>query len=322
VLTAQRANDPLLDPLLEAATAEERQRAIADLLAGHAYARIDRILAMKFRQSSLQDEERQDLRAEIVLRLVNRLHRLAEDPDAEPLISLGDYVAGVTLNAYNDLLRRLFPNRARLRSRVRYALGNDSRLALWSAGETSIAGLAAWSGQRDDTAPVTELPDLPPGDDLPQLLVTLFERVGHPIALDDLIALLAEVLGITDRTPDVPPTKEIVAPFRDPSEDLEKLQYLRALWEQIRELPLPQRIALLLSARDAEGESVAYFLPATGVAAIRQIAATLDMDARELAGLWSKLPLDDFRIAELLKTTRPHVITLRRAARERLARLR
>jgi hypothetical protein len=38
------------------------------------------------------------------------------------------------------------------------------------------------------------------------------------------------------------------------------------------------------------------------------------------AGLWSRLPLDDASIAELLNITRQQVINLRKCARERLAR--
>ena len=323
MLTAQRANDPLLDPLLEAETAEERQRAIAELLANHAYDRIDRILAAKFRQSSLDLDDRHDLRSEIILRLVNRLQRLAADPEVEPLISIPDYVAVVTLNAFDELLRRLFPNRTSFRNRVRYRLRSDPRLAIWSVGEDVICGLAAWRNRSAGAVAVapSSISGLSvAGDDLPRLMVAVFERVGRPITFDHLVSLLAGVLGITDRVPDPKMRSELVAPFRHPSEDLERLQYLRALWDEICALPLPQRVALLLNSRDADGESVTHFLPATGVATVRQIAGAMAMDARDLAGLWLDLPLDDSRIAELLRVRRQHVISLRRAARERLAR--
>jgi len=323
MLTVRRANDPLLDQLFEAETVEERQRAIADLLANHAYDRIDKILAAKFSRSSLGLDERRDLRADIVLRLVHRLQRLADDPEIDPLMSVRDYVAVVTFNAFDELLRRAFPNRTKLRNRIRYTLRNDLRLALWSAGETAMAGLAAWRNQGDHAAAVrpSSIPGLAAaGHELPRLLVTLFEHAGHPIALDDLVSLLAGILGVTDQIPDPPVRQQLVAPFRHPSEDLERLQYLRALWAEICELPLPQRIALLLSARDAGGESVTRFLPVTGVAGVRQIAGAMAMAARELAGLWRDLPLDDGRIAGILRTTRPQVISLRRSARERLVR--
>lgn len=323
MLTAQRANDPLLDPLLDAETVEERQRATADLLANHAYDRIDRILAAKFRQSSLGPDEQHDVRAEVLLRLVNRLQRLVADPETEPLASFSDYVAAVTLNTFDELLRRLFPNRTSFRNRVRYRLRNDPALAIWSVGETVMAGLAVWRNRSDRAVSVA--PSLTLGlpaarHDLPRLMAALFERVGRPMAFDDLVSLLADALGITDRAPDREMRIEQVAPCRHPSENLERLQYLRTLWGEICALPLPQRTALLLNARDADGESVTHFLPATGVATVRQIADALSIDARDLAGFWSDLPLDDLRIAELLGVRRQQVISLRRAARERLAR--
>lgn len=323
MLTVQRANDPLLEPLLEAETAEERQRAIAELLDSHAYDRIDRILAAKFRQSSRGLDERHDLRAEIILRLVTRLQRLAADPRAESLASFPDYVAVVTLNAFDELLRRLFPNRTSFRNRVRYRLRSDPKLAVWSAGDTVLAGLAAWRNRSDRAVAVapSSISGLSAaGDDLAGLLVAFFECVGSPVAFDDLVSLLAGVLGVTDRAPEPKVGSELVALGRHPSENLERLQYLDALWDEICALPRPQRIALLLNARDASGESVTHFLPATGVATVRQIAEAMEMDARDLAGLWSGLPLDDLRIAEILCVRRQQVINLRRAARERLAR--
>jgi hypothetical protein len=44
------------------------------------------------------------------------------------------------------------------------------------------------------------------------------------------------------------------------------------------------------------------------------------MDADRFAELWNDLPLDDARIAELLKLTRQQVINARKSGRERLAR--
>jgi hypothetical protein len=104
------------------------------------------------------------------------------------------------------------------------------------------------------------------------------------------------------------------------SRELENLQSLRSLWSEIAELPPNQRVALLLGARDASGESVLRLLPGTGIATIRQIAETLLLDARALAELWRALPLDDNRVAAMLRMTRQQVINLRRSARDRLKR--
>jgi hypothetical protein len=95
---------------------------------------------------------------------------------------------------------------------------------------------------------------------------------------------------------------------------------LRELWQELQQLPVRQRIALLLNLRDAEGQGMIASLPLTGVATMRQIAAVLEMPAAELAALWRDLPLDDQRIALRLQLTRQQVINLRKSGRDRLAR--
>jgi hypothetical protein len=101
---------------------------------------------------------------------------------------------------------------------------------------------------------------------------------------------------------------------------VEKRIFLQRLWEEVRELPLAQRAALLLNLREADGRGCLALFPATGVATLRQIAETLEISAERLAELWLQLPLDDATIAGLLDLTRQQVINLRKSARERLAR--
>jgi hypothetical protein len=90
----------------------------------------------------------------------------------------------------------------------------------------------------------------------------------------------------------------------------------------IRDLPLLQRRALLLYARDANGGSAIPLLVFTGIATLDEIAGVLDFTRAQLEPWWDRLPLADLDIADLLGITRPQVIGLRRAARERLERAR
>ena len=95
---------------------------------------------------------------------------------------------------------------------------------------------------------------------------------------------------------------------------------LLALWREIRALPLQQRAALLLHLRDHRGNSAIPLLVFTGTATLDEIGCVLQLDRARLEAIWDQLPLPDADIAVLLHTTRPRVIGLRRAARERLAR--
>ena len=95
---------------------------------------------------------------------------------------------------------------------------------------------------------------------------------------------------------------------------------LGQIWQEITELPRNQRVALLLNLRDHIGDSALRLFPALGIASIRHVAQVLELDALELASMWSKLPLEDLDLAEMLGLSRQQVINLRKSARQRLAR--
>lgn len=314
-------NDPLLRPLLEAPTAEERESVLEGLLAGHAYARIDRALDARYRQSGLSPSHREDLRAEVLLRLLNRLHALVNDDTSEPVASFQDYVAVVAFNTFDGLLRRSYPLRSKLKNRIRYALRHDPRLTERSHGGEPVAALAEWPQNGDDVADTIALDSLPRGDgNLRPLLLQILEQAGRPVTVSALTGAVAELQDIPAHNAIEPLALAEATEPRDFTEDLANAAFLRDVWNEIRELPVKQRVALLLSVRDASGESVVRFLPATGVASGRQIAEALELAPFELARLWEDLPLDDTRIALLLDATRQQVINLRQAARNRLAR--
>jgi hypothetical protein len=92
------------------------------------------------------------------------------------------------------------------------------------------------------------------------------------------------------------------------------------LWTEILDLPPRQRLALLLNARDAAGDSVLRLLIEARIVTPRELAPAIDVRESDLDPLLGRLPLPDVDIAEWLQVTRQQVINLRRAARDRLAR--
>jgi hypothetical protein len=308
----QETHDPLLERLAAAGTGEERTRAIEELLAEHAYWRIDRILDAKFRRSSLAGHHRDDIRNEILLRLVHRLHQV--DAQSDPLQSFAGYVAAVAYNTFDDFIRRAFPQRAKLKNRIRYALQHDERFAVWESHGALLCGVRAHDGQ-ETVSGVT--PAVNGSADLRDALAQLLLDARGPLDLETVVSKFQEVYGSANEAAMHDDARRSQQSTVD---TIENVQLLRMLWEEICALPLTQRIALLLSARDRGGESVTRFLPITGVASVRQIGRTLSLDARELESLWEELPLEDTRIAVILQVTRQQVINLRRSARERLAR--
>src|SRR5262245_8405083 len=97
---------------------------------------------------------------------------------------------------------------------------------------------------------------------------------------------------------------------------VEKRIFLQRLWEEVRQLPRQQRVALLLNLRDTEGRSCIALFPALGIATLRELAEALEMSAEGLAEIWNETPLEDLKIAELLRLTRQQVINARKSARE------
>src|SRR5213075_1008356 len=105
-----------------------------------------------------------------------------------------------------------------------------------------------------------------------------------------------------------------------PDVAVESMQSLHELWREIRELPRRQRLALLLNARDAAGDSVMRLLIESGVVTARELALAVEVRESDLEPLIGRLPMMDSAIAESLQVTRQQVINLRSAARDRLAR--
>ena len=87
-------------------------------------------------------------------------------------------------------------------------------------------------------------------------------------------------------------------------------------------LPAKQRAALLLNLRESHEVSAVPMLIISGVATMEEIAAAAGMTRAELEAVWDDLPLEDAAIALRLGLTRQQVTSLRKTARERLARRR
>lgn len=312
------ANDPRLEPLVGSGGAEgELER----LLVGAAPL-IRRIVSRYFRASEDAAHEAADLVATINLRLLHRLRRLTASP-AMAIADFDAYVAMLSYNVINDYLRRRYPERARLKNRLRYALLHDRRLALWRTPAGMAAGLKEWTGGMAAAPAVTLEPEgvtrqMRDRDDPAGALHALFEATGRAVELEALVDYAAALWHIVDA---VPVELEAAASATElVPEMLDRREMLRALWREIAELRPMQRKALLLNLRDEETVNVIALIVRTGTASVDDLAAALELSVEQLAEIWNDLPLDDLRIASLLGITRQQVINLRRAARDRLRR--
>jgi hypothetical protein len=211
-------------------------------------------------------------------------------------------------------------------------------LALWHDNDGKLlAGFALWQLQKKPASASPNLSDvenLPPHiralridkpQELAQSLAGIFNYADGPIEFDELVSLVAVIQGISYQpfeslSDDEETAVEPASAEPDPAWRIEKRMFLQRLWEELQQLPVNQRAALLLNLKDGSGFGAITLFPATGIASVRQLAAALEMSAETLAELWNELPIEDARIAELLGLTRQQVINARKSGRERLVR--
>jgi hypothetical protein len=161
--------------------------------------------------------------------------------------------------------------------------------------------------------------------ELADAVAAIFNHVGGPIDFDELVNAIATIQGISDQPIESLAEDEDASlmpstPEPDQAWRMEKRMFLKRLWEELQQLPLNQRSALLLNLKDPSGFGCITLFPATGVASVRQLAAALDISPEKFAEVWNELPLEDAKIAELLGLTRQQVINARKSGRERLVR--
>lgn len=250
------------------------------------------------RRGMFDPADLEDLRSEVMLRLVRRLH----DPDANPIDDIASYAAVVTFHVVDDYVRKRHPERARLANRIRFTLTRDARFALWEIDGELVAGLRKWSGRHAAFVTAT----LVSHTDIPGSLLRVFTSTNAPVAFHALVSLFWKSTG----EPRVSSLEAVAPPRQEPPEISGRL------WSEILALPVRQRIALLLHLRDESRDTPLVHLGVDGA----ELAKALEMTEDELRVLWPDLPLDDNRIAARLGATRQQVINLRKCARERLAR--
>ena len=341
--------DDLLFPFLDAHSEAESEAALEQVVLKHAQPLIRDVISFKLKASSSRRgagddrQEVEDVSNEVIVRLIRALRDYKSSPRVKSIANLRGYVAAMAYNSSDEYLRQKYPRRYSLKNRVRYILTHQQRLALWEGENRKVlCGLARWNhlnkagagplregrdgldnflrGRFRDTA----LAQLNPAE----LVAAVLEFANSPLEIDELVTVMAEILEVRDTRPQT--ELETIRPSdlsqlsSDPrgviDEALDRRARLRRVWEEIVQLPLRQRTALLLNLRDESGGAAIALLPLLRVATMRQIAEALEMSAEELAAVWGRLPLEDAAIGEKLGASRHQVANLRKCARERLSR--
>lgn len=338
-LSAQHI-DPLLLPLLDR-DQEQATVYLHQLLEMDAQPVIRQIIGLKLRVTFTEPStnaaraEADELYHEVLLRLVNRLQAFQQEPARHAIHSFDRYVAKVAYNCWHKHLRDQYPQRHQLKNRLYYLFTQRPDFQLWRSEGQAVAGLSHWQTPlwlRTDSARLRELREdahlflperaqkkLTARATLEPTVKALFEWLGHPLEFDELVTIVARLLGINENAltgdEDV---LELEAGQK--LTNVELRLYLRPLWGEIKTLPRHQRVALLLSLRDERGNGLLPLFLTCEVASLTDIAETLEIPSDVLAERWLHFPLDDATIGALLGITPKTVGSLRKAARQRLNR--
>ena len=350
-LTTTQDVDALLLPYLYAKDEIESETLLAKLICEQVEPIITRIIKNKLRvplnpnQGHERNQDALELAGDLRAIILSELRRLKSNSDSKTINNLQHYIAIKAYSACKDYFREKNPQRLRLKSSLRHHLRQNPDFALWeSEGHRWLCGLSAWRNADQHlpehlTTPLQQLLEnpravllttllnvdvqlLPPAE----LLAAIFGCVGHPVELDRLVSIVAQVRGIKDQPAESLDDEDnhlrgsIVDASVRVDVALEQSLHLEKLWLEVCDLPRLQRAALLLNLRDTGGASVIAFIPHLKIASRKQVAEALSMSDEQFADLWDDLPLDDASIAGLLGITRQQVINLRKTARERLAR--
>lgn len=332
--------DVLLEPLLIAPRDEQADAILSQLITDHAEPVIKGIIRFKLRLNPARESQRadaDDLHQEAVLQLVAQLQRFRKLPGSNPITDLRGMAAIIAHRTCARWLRRQFPERHALKNRLHYLLTRQRGFALWQDENGKlIAGFAIWEKQKpaSNVARLSELESLPhqiralksgKAQELAQTIAAVFDYLRGPIEFDELVRGIAAIQGISDQpiesiADDADNAFQPATGEPDPAWRMEKKMFLQRLWEELQQLPLNQRVALLLNLKDPSGSGCITLFPATGIATLRQLANALEISVERFAKVWNDLPLEDSKIAELLGLTRQQVINARKSGRERLAR--
>lgn len=330
---ATTSADLLLQQFAECRDPQLAEELLESLVVTYARPAVRKIVHYKLAfQGPSEAQDIDDVTSDVLVELIARLRTLKGDTPGDAIGAFSGYAAKAAYHACNEYLRRKYPVRHRLKTRLRYILSTDSRFAIWETRPSEwLCGLRKWQTDGQPQVSAAELAkwkdllaDVPRGrftSEPAGAVLQLFVKFGAPVPFDDLVNLTARLAGLREVTPvSEDSALEVSGNAADPAEALHLRRWMADVWAQIGELPVPQRVALLLNLRAGEGTPAITLLPASGIAGLRQIAEILEFPTDELAAIWNELPWDDLTIARRLNLNRQQVINLRKSARERLIR--
>jgi hypothetical protein len=184
--------DDVLQPFLSALDESTAQESLGHLISHHAEPIIKKIIRSRLQMASgpatygRDWQESDDVCAEVILQLIKRMRDLRNNSCVDPVTDFAAYVAVVTSHACDRYLRRKYPARHILRTKIRYLLSHHPSFVLWGKqGRESYCGFAVARSKRSEDGRAISLKDL---RDRPGELTELHTSDLRGIELADLIS--------------------------------------------------------------------------------------------------------------------------------------
>src|SRR5581483_9721236 len=184
--------DVLLQEYAECADGERAELLLETLVVEHAQPGIRKIVRYKLAfQGATEAQDVEDVSSEVLIELLSRLRGMKVEGRAEAIGAFSGYTAVAAYHACNEYLRRKYPNRHRLKTRLRYLLSNEKGFAIWEAGNSVwMCGFGRWQTEAQPPATPEQvnrwrelLGDAPRGKQKQHpadLVSAIFESLGGP----------------------------------------------------------------------------------------------------------------------------------------------
>jgi RNA polymerase sigma factor (sigma-70 family) len=324
-------------------TTEKSQQGIEEIINSYADPIIRKILNHRLNlyfnplRKDLHQPEAEDLYQTVVLKLVARLNKSNLDLSRQDIDEIKGYVAAIAHNVCNDFLRMKYPERNRLKSKLRDLMRRTSGFSYWKSDDLFLCGYAKWTGGKESARAVEVLLELEEngsrveagkltefsGLPLISLVAKLFDRCEGPVDIERLVQIVAYLQGVKDYPKesidaDMGTVNQIAEQPGRFYEHLEAKEFLVRLWTELCELPLNQRKTFVLTSYDHHGKSLLHLLLREQVVTISQIYISLETTRDELIAIWDKLPMNISTAAKELGTSTHMIAKWRHRAMKRL----
>lgn len=289
--------------------------------------------------TSQSQPDAEDLYQTVMLKVAGFLASIDVKDRQLDLEAIRGYLARIIHNVCNDYLRHKYPERTRLKDRVRDILKRHRDFDLWNGIGGVVCGFKSQRGQAESPRVKVLLHDLTVYSNtadsigheirqlaklnMPEMLGDLFRWSDGPINVDHLIHIISEIKGIKDRPHEsidkIVYTNQLPAMrSNDGYDHIASQELLQKIWRALCEVTLNQRRTYLYTQTDYEGQSLLHVIIYRQAVNLSEIIQKLELAREELILLLNRVPMDTTQAAIELGATNSIIAKWKHRAMKRV----